>query len=136
MAFKQRWYCEHCNHMILSVEEPEEWDCPNYDDEQINASLERDEEEDYPKCPKCDKLNIHCLCKESQSGHWGKDERNERYRIAYHIRGGTWEGTTAYMYTGLLLKGQVLMDEAKRGNRKELLKLALIREAEYEKDKS
>ena len=63
------------------------------------------------------------------------EERKERYRIAYHIRGSTWEGVTAYMYPGDLNVGSNRMYLAKLDiDKKGLLENALIREEEYMKE--
>ena len=35
MAFKTRWECEYCGHVIWAVEEPEDYDCPNYGQETL-----------------------------------------------------------------------------------------------------
>jgi len=63
--------------MILSKEEPEEWDCPNYDDHQMEKRLQDEGFTPFEK-----PITIK----------WEGAELKERYRIAYHLRGGTWEG--------------------------------------------
>lgn len=122
MAFKTRWECEYCGHVIWAATEPEDYDCPNSKDDMHNPCSEPDYSEDSDVM--FDRL------KELMSS----EERKERYRIAYHMRGSTWEGVTAYMYRGELDKGQILMEEAKENSsKKTLLEVALIKEAEYMK---
>jgi len=82
MAFKRKWECEYCGYEITATtEEAEGMLCPSC--------------EGYEPAPEPE-----------ESPKWSKEERNERYRIAYHLRGSSWEGTESYMYLGNLIDGQ------------------------------
>lgn len=54
-------------------------------------------------------------------------EKNERYRIAFHLNGHNWGDTQPYMWNGTnLAEGQALCENAKIARHEKMIKLAGI----------
>lgn len=102
MAFKQQWKCENCNGIVWSLDEPD-------------------------TCPYCTVTEIEIVDDEEIEIHlkYEKAELNERYRIAYFLRGRTWSGVQSYPWHGPLEEGRKLLEESKTKNQDDLLKQAM-----------
>lgn len=109
MAFKTRWYCEYCQYTMWAETQPEEHDCPKWEEHEMDAEIDDlfgDGSQFAGRHAEVEKPVVY-----------SKEEQKERYRIAYHLRGGTWEGVQPYVWTGeSLAEGQRLCEEAKRRN--------------------